>query len=370
MDFRSHISKIIRNTLLGLLFMAIVSSCLDKIDLQAPGGISEDVVVEAKLVKSNPSTISVNITRLFNFDGFSNQVTAKTVMLESDDGSSMEVRRVGDGVYRSEITDELEIDYGRGYRIKLLLQNQDLIESDYDTLQRVRKGNTLTAIKGTKLIEDDFGDIRERPNMRYILKSYLTDDKETKIHWEVIRDFKFTDLLVNRRFEIIPNKICYVTENRGLLDIRVLDPKVVNLSSDLYQQEIIEEEIDYQYAEGYNLTVVQEAITEKTYNYYNEISKVVVRTGNMFEEPAGKIRSNMTNLTNPDSEIFGMFYTADHDTIRLFISREQAGNPDTVCFRPVPPFGQSPCRFAIAECCDCLTFDVSTTQKPAFWKGE
>jgi len=161
-------------------------------------------------------------------------------------------------------------------------------------------------------------------------------------------------------------KTCYLTQKVDVNDIFVLDASSITVDK-LDNFTVLEDLIRSNYAEGQYMTIFQQTINKGVYDYWNSIKIITERSGSMFDPPAGKITSNISNPDDPSEEIFGYFFVAQQDTIRLYVSPEMAGSPENACPPPnemAPPGGGCP----VLICCDCLSAERSSTGKPKFWK--
>jgi len=85
--------------------------------------------------------------------------------------------------------------------------------------------------------------------------------------------------------------------------------------------------------------------------------KLKLTNGSIFEQPSGKIITNIKNIDNPKAEIFGFFYATESHLKRIYVSPDFAGNPEKACPEPPP----SPI------CDNCLCQENSTTEQPDWW---
>jgi hypothetical protein len=97
-------------------------------------------------------------------------------------------------------------------------------------------------------------------------------------------------------------------------------------------------------------------------DYWNQVNTVVSREGDIFQDPVGKVPSNFKNADTDDEDVFGFFYATEQEVIRIFVSPEEANNPNKWCPQPLTEGGQAP-----SDCCDCSTEIGSSTFKPSWW---
>jgi len=348
-------------------------SCQDKIELGVPAGIDDSISVQGKLIKGNPSVVQVSIERIFVFDASNRLVLVDNMSIEDTEGNLKLLEKkdlINYAVDIPENDSEINVEFNKAYRININLADGTALQSEYATLLPLNKSdNQISLQRSSRTFENDEGETVTRDFFDVNLRSVIPLDLDTKYRWEVQRTFKFTDRGDESRIGSIDSRVkqtCYVTDDIELKNILIYDPQASNVTSDVYDQNLFQNDIDFRYTEGLYLTVFQESIEDSAYDYFDKISSLINRTGNMFEPPAGKIQSNITNLTDDSREIFGYFYATEQDTLRQYISGEEAGQFESICFRPVPPtFGG--CQFALGACCSCLVFENSTIKKPNYW---
>lgn len=162
-------------------------------------------------------------------------------------------------------------------------------------------------------------------------------------------------------FQDTGSHTCYRTQKVIDNTIRLIDG--YEFTTDQVDVFVYETTIHSGFSGDSYLHVIQESLPIDAYNYFTSIQKVISRTGNMFEDPAGKVRSNISNVNDPDEDVFGFFYAADSDTIRVFV--------DPMDLPPgITPYcigsGQNGDSF-ISYCQDCRIDPASTSVKPYYW---
>jgi len=365
------------------------SACVDQIKLDPPAGFSNSIVIDGKLSKADVTSIRVRISDLFNFDGAAKFFYVYRVILLDELGHNIEIPLIGIDVYFKILDKEFSVDYGSSYQLRVELEDGSIIESDFSELKPLEKNNSLRYELVSKSATNESGEDIINDYIQYYYKTQFSSNSEIKYRHDISRTFKFTDYYppdqiggVNAQRVPIPasNKksTCYVTDNRDLLNLKLIDQNLFSEIADQnnsYETMIYEEIVDWTYAEDYNLTIIQESLDQKTFDYYDQISSVVSFTGGMFEPIPSQVKSNMGYVNGSNEDVFGYFYASDVDTTRLFVPRQQVGRPDTLCLRPVPAISSGSilvpdqtCFWITYACCDCLSWENSTLEKPSFWK--
>jgi hypothetical protein len=349
--------------LAGLLFL---SACLDPIDLDIPLGFEETFVFQATLTKGQPSTFQLTSTRLFDFtpEGV-RRVTLRSVFLEDENGQSMEIEADGQGVYNYTFNadDPVQIEAGKSYKLLVSTFDNRRYETNLEPLLPVPEIDTLTyeLINKEVIIQEE--DIRFDSVVRFYVNTPLVaaNTKEPiDIRWKTRRIFQITDSPIEfGKFQ----KTCYVTEEVDVTQVQIFNG-ASSSAGQLSQYSIYDQTFSFHLAEGFVFELIQQSLSPGAYNYWDQISQVLERDGDMFEAPAGKIRSNFVNPDNPDDEVFGYFFATEETVARIYVP-PVSSSITNLC--PPPNLIRENGTCGVAICCDCLSAEISTIIKPNFW---
>ena len=359
--------------LLSILFFC--GSCLDVIDFDRPDTIENGVVVQGKLAKGNPSVASVSIRKLFDFSSNAAFLNAREVLVIDEDGNQVELKSDGAGNFVAEIPNDhptFNVDYGKSYKAKVSTFDGRNFESAYETLYPVSKPDNLRAEITQIEAVNSIGNIVMKDVMSFFIDTPLKpqgSSENVSLLWELEAVYKLEDSPESySRFNCWPtritnatvNKTCYITsspiENYVVLDGTELTSERVD------DFKLYDALLNYFFENGYYFNVYQQSLSPTALDYWNQVNTVVAREGSIFQDPVGKIPSNFSNLDTEDEDVFGFFYATEQEVIRVFVSAEEANNPNKWCPQPLTEGGQAP-----ADCCDCLTELGSTTTKPSWW---
>ncbi len=340
-----------------------LSACLEQIDFDVPADLESAIVIQGKLVKGDPSTVRVEVSALFSFSGSSRRlIDVREVALLDETGAALTLPAIDIGVYALEIPANhptFAVESGRAYRVRVVTQDGRTYESLPDRLYPVPQATALSA----EIIEEEVfnaeGESDFLPLIQFSIDTPLRTAEGSdppRLRWESFRTYRLTDVSENQQ-------TCYITEPTNVGRLNLLDAGEFGAEG-VEDLPIAKELIIYYFAEGYYLTVHQEALSPEAYRYWNEVGELLERSGSIFEPPAGKVKSNFRNTEDPDDEVFGLFYAVEQDTIRLYVSPEFAGNEPPHCPPPVGPGGLDGSHV----CADCLeNAPVSTLTRPGFW---
>ncbi|MBX2815380.1 MAG: DUF4249 domain-containing protein [Saprospiraceae bacterium] len=339
-----------------LLCMAL--GCLDSIDVRLDEGLQEGLVIDSKLVAGEPSVFTLQTSKIFNYELESGRlVTMKRVILQNDLGESLEVPTRRTGVYRLEIgaEDAFTIEDGVSFRVLIEQVDGSSLQSEFDPLWTI----TRPSMASKKLVESIRldADGREVVTPVYEISTTLTNQSSepnasARLKWDFVETFRIID---------DEDKICYLSNNRDVLNVKVFD---TNFLTEEGWVPLFDRFIDPFMARGYYIQAIRESLSEPAFAYWKNVETVVERDGGQFEPPAGRLQGNFSYSSElQPADLFGFFYATRTDTSRIYISPEDAFFPTPFCEIPVPRPPQFPCG-------DCLEHPRATLVKPAWWTEE
>lgn len=362
--------------LAGSLFCLsiLIGGCLDRIDFNRPETISDGVAIQGKLVKGSPSFINVTLKQVLDFQSAPRLINARAVTLFDESGNSLALDTRAEGVFFKTIFDNdpnMTIDFGKSYKIKVETFDNRTFESALETILPVPTPTALNAKRIQKETVNAVGEVVVSNDfIGFTLDTPLEVNPgagNVKLVWELEGVYQITDspethgsrACRGTRIEEF-NKSCYVSvspsDNFLPLDGTTLN---VNAISDFALYNL---PISPIFSEGYYLRVFQQSVTDDAFEYWSQVNKVASRSGSLFEASVGKVKSNITNVNEPEKETFGYFYATEEKEIRVFVAPELAESPRLPCPGALNQGGAAP-----SNCCNCLTIANSTAERPIWW---
>jgi len=373
---------IMKNYFLMLLFFCAGLSCLDKIDLEVPAGLTDAIVIEGKLVKGEPSFIQVNVQRIFDFDGSKDVLKVSEVDLIEEDGETFPLKKTSDGGF-TQVFDRasgINISNDKKYKIRVVTFDNRIIESEFEEVNSSGVANDeITLSKESReIFNAELDRFESREKIILYLNSRISDIQQNpqRFRWTLQRGYKYSDSpdayqLRNpdNPFEIAQPKTCYVIDEASLNNIVTFNGFDSEQDNFEFTDEIYNGTTnDHRFSDSLYFLINRETLSEGAFNYFDQISQVISRDGNMFEAPPGKIRSNYTNTNDPEDEIFGYFYATESSVTSIYVDPLFVSDPPNSQQCPVPPGeGWRPGRCPFTDCCDCLSIPGSSLDRPAFF---
>ena len=343
------------------LLVVFQTACLDTIEIDVPTIFENGLVIQGGLIRhGNEARVIVQFRSISDEKSQSNVIRIQNAFVHNDLGQTKELILDVDGFYKTVIEDSINFNYnfGRKFFIKVTTYNGDQYVSEPETLSNSPAIESLT----WKLVKKSIVNNLNQIELADFVEIYLTTPKPTDLNYlkfDVINAYKYTDQLEG----FPPGKLCYVTQRADTRNVLLYDH--TNLSIPVIKDiPVYDHRIDYLFSEGYYATIVLQSIGKKAYDYYTQINELNNREGSIYDAPAGKILSNIKNITRPDQNAYGFFYAVTQDTARISIQPAEVGNPARQC--PVPPSETSPCP--VRFCCDCLTINGARLDKPWYWQ--
>ena len=367
------IKRIFLGTLLAIGLIA-VSGCLDEIDFAQADTIDGALAIQGRIVKGSPSFVMVTVRGVFNFQDVPRLLDAREVTVEDENGNTIELNTNQDGVFFVEIPDDhptFSVDFGSSYKINVSTFDNRNYTSGFDELFPSPIIDDIAVNRNQIETVDVNGNARLFDQLTYSIGTPLKAPgraENSRLLWELISTFQFTDspeaysaraCFPTRRDP--ESKTCYI-QTSPVNNYITLDG--TELSVDRIDNfEVLSTGLNSTYAEGFFLTVIQQSLSPAAHAYWQQVGEVVSRTGDLFQPPAGKVITNISNVDDPREDVFGYFYATEESINRIFVSPEQADNPPLPCPAPPNEAGQAP-----NDCCNCLTAGDASTERPDWWQ--
>jgi len=362
--------------LIGGLFglSILIAGCLDGIEFDRPNTIEDGVAIQGKLVKGSPSFINVSLKQVLDFESAPRLINARAVTLFDESGNSIALDTRAEGLFFKTFPDNdpsFTIDFGKSYKIKVETFDNRTFESALESILPVPTPSSIQAKRIEKQTLNVIGDIVTSDEfVGFSISTPLElspGSGNVKLIWELEGVYQITDTPETHGFRACRgtniddlNKSCYITVSPSTNFIP-LDGTQLTVNS-ITDFNLYDLPISPLFAEGYYLRVFQQSVTDDAFEYWSQVNQVASRTGSLFEAPAGKVKSNIINVNNPEEETFGYFYATEEKEIRAYVDPILADNPGLSCPGMLNQGGGAP-----SNCCNCLTIPNSTIERPTWW---
>ena len=315
-----------------------------------------------------------------------------SVSVLDDQGNIYPYTGKGNGQYEAEFY-QGDLQYGRAYMLRVIANNGDVFESDYQTLKAAPAIDSLAAVFEPKITVENPEGFKgyqffvntsdPSGNARY----YRWSMEETwEYHapftvafmWDgAMHDFSFPD----------DRSTCWKT-----LDVPgIYTATTRDLSADILKNiklNYVNTETD-RLKWRYSLLVKEYALSAEAYEFWNGLEKQTQQTGGLYESQPYMIQGNITCVSNPDEVALGFFSASGVSQKRIFVNPPPVPVSDLVClgdtisprnpiedypesaypvylFKIPLPFGGYMKAASERRCFDCLERG-GTNIRPDFW---
>jgi hypothetical protein len=280
---------------------------------------------------------------------------------------------------------------GRAFKVMVVPPGSEILESGFDTMPNCPQ------------LDSVYYSIKELPTtdpekylrvMQFYIDLNAEGNYSQYYKWEVTETWEYhaahpAQFYYDGTFhEIIPpdytNNVCYTTS----MVKNVFTVSTKGLSQNIYKQ------YPLHYINGnssrlgylYSMLVNQFALSEGAYNYWEQLRINSNEQGGLYEKQPLAIKGNMMNVTNPDRDVLGYFYTTSVSNKRYFyhdVEGIELDFRDNCMEDPLGRMGwlefspeeypvyyyfneKGSLRIITRDCIDCRV-SGGTTVKPDFW---
>lgn len=354
MNFLIEIRNVWFKGLVSLLIAGLLGSCLREIELSVPEANLKSVAIRGFIQAGDTAKVEVKITYISNYKAFElpKAIPNAVVTVLDETGGQLLVPMRSNGDYEIILREEhdFRIEPGKSYRLSVVTPEGKRYQSTMEVLQSVPKPEKVTQLSEIRTLFNSAGNSYEQEYLQFQINTSLSSPGNpggTFLKWSFSGTYKLSG-----------GKICYIDEPLNLENVVIFNGRASrqNELTDFY---LLEEPYDYRFYEGYYLTVRQQSLSEEAYHYWEQIGRVVNRTGGIFEAPAGKVQGNIYNMDDESEEVFGYFYATEEAIIRYKVS-PGISYLRHLCFQVGPP--------ANPYCGNCLAHPRSSLDKPDYWE--
>ncbi len=340
-----------------LLFAALLfTTCIEEYDLYIDTE-ERSLVVDGVLTDSlGEQTVEVSLSAIIGYgnDNILTPVPGCTVTVFDDQGNEFAYLEKEPGVYARQMEGEV----GRSYHVEVKTPDGKTLRSKPSQLRAAPPLGEVTSTVYNRDFVNNAGNTETE--QRLSLEMNLNVEGLTEkpfVRWRAEGVYEFQESSLAAR-------ICYVRSRPDLNNIRIFNTSTLP-DGVLFNEPFLDVLLDWRFSRKYCLHILQYAMSEEEYRYWQSVNDVVNVDGSFFDPPPGTVRGNLYNANDPNELVVGYFSVTGVSYNRQFITPATLGlgfiepkcggfNP----FRPVP-----------AECNNCTVLGGGgSTEKPWYWE--
>jgi len=335
-------------------------SCIDPITINASSDDRILVIDGFFSTADAPQSVTLSYTRDVG-DTTSDPALNAQVSIVNGKGEKANYVEQQNGVY---VVDN-ELFRGRegeSYYLEIKLENGKEYQTEPQTIPAKVAPQALNFSIETEQSVNGFNVVVEKTFIKLFIDTPLKKEGENLyLRWRTDEVYSFTDEACGG---LDMPRTCY---------INIISPQdIVTLSGRDLSEGVIQnipvftkilEPRTPEFETKHAFNVYQQSITKSAFEYLENVNKVALQDGSIFDAPPAAIRGNLFNVNDPNEQVLGFFEVSSIDTIRTFVRPIDFLDKYTFIKYCKNTF---PDRFT-RDCCECLTIDGSTTVQPDYW---
>ena len=340
-----------------VLMFITASSCVDEISIES--GFSESQMVVEGAVHNGPGPYTIRIGETQPDERLPEPVSGAAVVLVESQEKRIPFNEMESGIYQN--SDEgFRGQPGESYHIEIELGDGRSFFSEPERMPLFSASSTVHLEPGFIQEPTASGRTRDEPA---IFVSADTDIPETidpiYLKWTIEGVYAFREIQLPGPFAP-PAKTCIINETVSPQNIVLFADNRTDSGQITGQLLATKKVIFEQFYIRYYFNVITSSITERRYNYWQNVDEMINQSGTIFDVPPSNVAGNIKSHNNSGIPPLGYFEAALNDTSREFILRRD--------FTFTIP---DPCSRSNAErnpsCFNCLEIENSTLDRPYYF---
>ncbi len=350
-----------RLLLIGLLAICFFEfSCIDPITIKSESDDRLLVIDGFFSTAVAPHNIKLSYTRDVGATNSDPALNAQVTIIDGQGRSAEYLEQIG-GVYTID-NEQFRGEEGETYYIEIELANGKKYQTAPQIIpKRVEPVNLDFAIESVEDV-NDFGNLVEKKFINIYVDTPLKKDGDALyLRWRTDEMYIFTDEPCGG---LDPPRTCYVPifPEQDIVTLSGKDFTEGTVENIKVFSKLLEPKMR-EFISKHYYNVYQQSINKAAFDYLNDVNKVALQTGSIFDAPPAPIRGNVFNMEDPEELVLGFFEVSSIDTIRTFVRpTDFEGKYEFLqyCKNTFPD------RFT-PDCCECLLIEGSTIERPDYF---
>ena len=362
------------NKFISITFILVLTclSCVDPIDFNIERGSIDQLVIDGRIVEllNEPNNYAeVNVQRVFNFESSSRSTVSVEEVTISNGQQIIELSQQTLGKYSATFDNaEYDLSDDKEHFLRVVDLLGRTYESDIVKKPSLAIPESIQIKQSSAMVANSLGGLVEEERAAIVINTPILAGPNNGLHWEATQTYQVNS--------VTPAKTCYVTENPVTDRVLLLNTEELEIER-LDEYELFKTPITKRFREGIFFSVRQFSTDDATLNHLSNIQSLVTLTETIFNDPLNKLSSNISNVTNPEEEVFGHFYATQaydvrikQDSIRPYCNRTPPEGFDTIDDASCDERTGCPLSGMSADplCCDCQKVPGSSIDRPSYWK--
>jgi hypothetical protein len=340
-----------------VLLLLTAGGCIDEISFESDFGESR-LLVDGS-IHNGPGPYTVRIGKTEPDETLPVPLSDATITLIDSSGNRVAFHETETGIYQT-IDKNFRGQPGETYHIKIELLDGRSFSSEPEKMPLQSASSTVHLEPGFVPEQTASGGTRDVPVVFVSADTDLPDtDDPLFLKWTVEGLYAFREIQRSGPFAPQANT-CFITEN--------INPQTITLfsggqsgSGQIRNQSLTEERVvQHKFFIRYYFNVITTSITERRYNYWQNVDEMINQSGTIFDVPPATVTGNIKSNDQSDMPVLGYFEAAVRDTSREFVTRSDFSF-----------FISDPCGLTNTDrhpnCDNCLEIENSTLDRPPYF---
>ena len=342
-----------KNIVIYIISVFIITSCLDKIELDTNQTLPR-VVVDGVF-----SSIYENqVIRLSSSTFVENQIieplSGAAVFVEDQKGNRIQFIESEPGEYAT-VSQAIE---GEEYNLKIILSDGDILTSRVQSVPETFELDSISIVDSLTVFIDEDGKQRRLNSIHFFAHAFSENiNSDLYLRYDINTAYQVSEIICS------PFKnpaTCYIYNDERPQSVELLNLDANDNSISL-RQPIYFRPIDFYFGEVFGLDVGLLSYNFEEYNYWVDLKSLFDQNGNITDILPGKLIGNVTSSNGKD--VLGQFAVVGKSRVtKLVRNSDFSITQNPFCGVPgIPPWPLPD------ECCNCLAFPNSTLNRPDYW---
>ena len=304
--------KVFKYISIYVLLLIIISGCREPFYPEI--GRYENILVIDGLITDQEGPYMVKLSRSYAFDvSFPEPEEGAVVMILDENDGIFEFTEEQAGIYMS--TSLLRGQVGSSYKLIVNTNDQEMYESEWVLLRNVPDIDSITY----SLEERPTSDPNQTLHGMNIMVNTHDDTGQTRYYrWEWAETW---EILTPITSSFYPDEVrCWQTAGSSVISIGTSE----HLTHDVIQNyplQFVSTETN-KLRIKYSILINQYSLSREAYSYWKNLQDITQNTGTLFDPTPAMVTGNISNTSNPDVPVLGIFQASALKKERIFIDRD------------------------------------------------
>ncbi|GET34375.1 hypothetical protein PbJCM13498_32380 [Prolixibacter bellariivorans] len=355
-----------------------------------------DLLVISGTLTDEPGTQTITVSKTSSYtDSAYIPENGCSVTVLDDKGNIVAYSEEGEGKYTAEFTSD-ELQHGTAYKLRVIDNDGDVYESDYQTLNPAPAIDSLTASYQPLVTAENPEGLK---GYQFYVNTSDHSGKTQYYRWSMEETWEYhSPYTVFAMWDGALHLNYFFPDNRTICWMTKEVPGIyTGTTRDMAEDVLRNIKLNYVSTQTdrlmwrYSLLVREYALSAEAYEFWNGLEKQTQQTGGLYESQPYMITGNITCVSQPNKQVLGFFSASGVSKKRIFVGPAPDPVKQIVCssdtiksvtedLMPYPPSSYPVYMYKFIlpsgafmkvasdqQCFDCLKRG-GTNVRPSYWQ--